>query len=114
MYIKSPNAKILICDEKVILCNIRNGGFVKTSKAYFEYLEMYLDEYGGKINVEDQDNTVKKNTYKLFQELCKIYFYIPVYISDKLTILHGQSDHLSRRFRSLISERDSRRSKSFL
>ena len=37
-----------------------------------------------------------------------------VYISDKLTILHGQSDHLSRRFRSLISERDSRRSKSFL
>ena len=38
----------------------------------------------------------------------------PLYISDKLTILHGQSDHLSRRFRSLISERDSRRSKSFL
>ena len=37
-----------------------------------------------------------------------------LYISDKLTILHGQSDHLSRRFRSLISERDSRRSKSFL
>ena len=31
-----------------------------------------------------------------------------LYISDKLTILHGQSDHLSRRFRSLISERDSR------
>lgn len=77
MYIKSPNAKILICDEKVILCNIRNGGFVKTSKAYFEYLEMYLDEHGGKINVEEQNNTVKKNTYKLFQELCKIYFYIP-------------------------------------
>ena len=39
---------------------------------------------------------------------------IELYISDKLTILHGQSDHLSRRFRSLISERDSRRSKSFL
>ena len=39
---------------------------------------------------------------------------VSVYISDKLTILHGQSDHLSRRFRSLISERDSRRSKSFL
>ena len=37
-----------------------------------------------------------------------------VYISNKLTISHGQSDHLSRRFRSLISERDSRRSKSFL
>ena len=37
-----------------------------------------------------------------------------VYISEELTIPHGQSDHLSRRFGSLISERDSRRSKSFL
>ena len=33
-----------------------------------------------------------------------------LYISDKLTILHGQSDHLSRRFRSPISERDSQQS----
>ena len=39
---------------------------------------------------------------------------VKVYISEELTIPHGQSDHLSRRFRSLISERDSRRSKSFL
>ena len=31
-----------------------------------------------------------------------------LYISNKLTISHGQSDHLSRRFRSLISERYSR------
>ena len=31
-----------------------------------------------------------------------------LYISEELTIPHGQSDHLSRRFRSLISERDSR------
>ena len=31
-----------------------------------------------------------------------------VYISNKLTILHGQSDHLSRRFRSLISKMYSR------
>ena len=30
-----------------------------------------------------------------------------VYISEELTIPHGQSDHLSRRFRSLISERNS-------
>lgn len=37
-----------------------------------------------------------------------------MYITDKLTIPHGQSDHLPRRFRSLISKRDSRRSKSFL
>ena len=37
-----------------------------------------------------------------------------LYISEELTIPHDQSDHLSRRFRSLISERDSRQSKSFL
>ena len=37
-----------------------------------------------------------------------------LYISEELTIPHDQSDHLSRRFRSLISERDSLRSKSFL
>ena len=30
-----------------------------------------------------------------------------LYISEELTIPHGQSDHLSRRFRSLISERNS-------
>ena len=33
---------------------------------------------------------------------------VRVYISNKLTSSHGQSDHLSRRFRSLISERYSR------
>ena len=35
-------------------------------------------------------------------------YWSEVYISNKLTISHGQSDHLSRRFRSLISERYSR------
>ena len=32
---------------------------------------------------------------------------LELYISEELTIPHGQSDHLSRRFRSLISERNS-------
>ncbi len=32
---------------------------------------------------------------------------VSLYISEELTIPHGQSDHLSRRFRSLISERNS-------
>ena len=37
-----------------------------------------------------------------------------MYISEERTIPHEQTDHLSRRFRSLISERDSLRSKSVL
>ena len=30
-----------------------------------------------------------------------------LYITHELIISHGQSDHRSRRFRSLVSERDS-------
>ena len=71
-------------------------------------------------------NTVTKYLYGDYESLCRrnyrsgmdqFYDFIikelsagisrkdVLYISDKLTILHGQSDHLSRRFRSLISER---------
>ncbi len=76
MYIKSPNAKVLVRDERVVLCNIRNGGFVKTSQAYFEYLEKYLEKSHGNFTTDDTDTVVKKNAYKLFQELCRIRFYI--------------------------------------
>lgn len=44
MYMRSPNAKVLVREERVVLCNTRNGGFVKTSEAYFQYLEKYLEE----------------------------------------------------------------------
>ena len=50
----------------------------------------------------------KKYKKLLFDGYLETSDEIVLYISDKLTILHGQSDHLSRRFRSLISERDSR------
>ena len=50
----------------------------------------------------------------LDSDLKEIRIFSRVYISEELTIPHDQSDHLSRRFRSLISERDSLRSKSFL
>ena len=47
----------------------------------------------------------KKYKELLFDGYLETSDEIVLYISDKLTILHGQSDHLSRRFRSLISER---------
>ena len=50
----------------------------------------------------------KKYKELLFDGYLETSDEIVLYISDKLTILHGQSDHLSRRFRSLISERYSR------
>ena len=81
-------------------------------------------KYGKRKGMSFSDWIIKKRTLSIaaviisriaktdFYELeMAIYFRnIPnqLYISDKLTILHGQSDHLSRRFRSLISERYSR------
>ena len=50
------------------------------------------------LNPEGGTANYNFSTYDDYSEL-------GLYISDKLTILHGQSDHLSRRFRSLISER---------
>lgn len=76
MHMKSPNAKVLVREERVVLCNTRNGGFVKTSEAYFQYLEKYLEENNGDFTIEEEDTVVKKNAYKLFQELCRIHFYI--------------------------------------
>lgn len=49
MYMRSPNAKVLVREERVVLCNTRNGGFVKTSEAYFQYLEKYLEENNGDL-----------------------------------------------------------------
>ena len=46
MYMRSPNAKVLVREERVVLCNTRNGGFVKTTEAYFPYL--------GKISGREQ------------------------------------------------------------
>lgn len=70
------------------------------------FRQMYLISILQKLVESDSQKDGQKTFYRWRLSM--------VYISDKLTILHGQSDHLSRRFRSLISERDSRRSKSFL
>lgn len=51
MYMRSPNAKVLVREERVVLCNTRNGGFVKTSEAYFQYLEKYLEENNGDFTI---------------------------------------------------------------
>lgn len=77
MYVKSLNAKVLVREEKVALCNIKNGSFVKTSRSYFEYLEKLLEDNNGEFVVNKKDSIVKRNAYKLFQELCRICFYIP-------------------------------------
>ena len=39
MYMRSPNAKVLVREERVILCNTRNGGFVKPQRLIFSILK---------------------------------------------------------------------------
>lgn len=76
MYIRSPNARVLVRNGKVVLCNTRNGSFVKAPQVYYDYLEMYLKENNGHF-VENEEDIVVRNAYSLFQELCRIRFFVP-------------------------------------
>lgn len=76
MYVKSSNARELVNDTKIILCNTRNGGFVKTSKLYFDYLKEVLAENNGEFVYVGTDEPVRNNMQRLFKELCKIRYYI--------------------------------------
>lgn len=96
--LKSGVTLKLLWQEYVDTC--RDAG--KPPYGYSQYCKLY------------QDYVAKNKLTMHIQHKPGDKLMVDLYISDKLTILHGQSDHLSRRFRSLISERDSRRSKSFL
>lgn len=91
------------------------GGTIK------EMMEAEMDDHLGYQKSERSDNDDYRNGYKRKRvnssygsmeievpQDRKPTFQPQVYISNKLTILHGQSDHLSRRFRSLISKMYSR------
>ena len=72
--------------------------------AVVESIDKKLKQEPGNKQLKKKSKEFKKDILPRKQKYEKSL----VYISDKLTILHGQSDHLSRRFRSLISERYSR------
>ena len=76
-----------------------------------------MEEIQNRITRESRRVELKKILCERLDKLrrnLELYPRQVLYISEELTIPHGQSDHLSRRFRSLISERYSRGSKSFL
>ena len=70
------------------------------AKNFARTRERISDVMGGKILEYEAKTILNQGREEGVQEC--------VYISNKLTILHGQSDHLSRRFRSLISKMYSR------
>ena len=57
---------------------------------------------------EMMSNYLKENNVKVKDGTDVNSIMRDMYISNKLTSSHGQSDHLSQRFRSLIPERYSR------
>ena len=57
---------------------------------------------------EMMSNYLKENNVKVKDGTDVNSIMRDMYISNKLTSSHGQSDHLSRKFRSLIPERYSR------
>ena len=59
-------------------------------------------------NILEQRKRIVERKERSHRLIVKGAEFEKVYISNKLTILHGQSDHLSRRFRSLISKMYSR------
>ncbi len=60
-YIKNPNGRELYDKNQVLLCNIKQGNFLKTNKLYYEYFQMLLQEGQGHIDWEAvTDENVKK------------------------------------------------------
>ena len=70
-----------------------------------------MEEIQNRITRESRRVELKKILCERLDKLrrnLELYPRQVLYISEELTIPHGRSDHLSRRFRSLISEKDSR------
>ncbi len=76
-YIKNPNGRELYDKNQVLLCNIKQGNFLKTNKLYYEYFQMLLQEGQGHIDWEAvTDENVKKNLKYLFSQLVNIGYII--------------------------------------
>ena len=87
-HLLNPNSESIVGYLLYMRSNIEKPDGMSLIYSTYEQNKDYM-----KIDISDGIFIIKKET---------------VYISEELTIPHGQSDHLSRRFRSLISERYSR------
>lgn len=76
--VRNPYARVLNRDERAVLCNIKNGTYLKTSRKYFEVLERILKEDNNLLELKqcEDKNEVCRNILKLYDQLCRIEFYI--------------------------------------
>lgn len=93
MYIKNPYARTLLRGDRIVLCNTKNGAFVRTSAKYYELLEECTKLEEQKIVAKDKK--VEETLKYLFSELCKIDFYIPEKKFDKAFQMSMQIVYLS-------------------
>lgn len=75
MYVKNPYARTLTREKQIVLCNTKTGAFIRTPASYYEELEKCLETEGQRICAEEK-HTEEVIRY-LFEELCKIEYYIP-------------------------------------
>lgn len=76
-YVKNLNTRELYYNDKVLLCNIKNGSYLRVNKFYYQYLEELLIYNEGsfeKVKIEDEE--IDTNIHYLLQELIKIKYYI--------------------------------------
>lgn len=76
--VRNPYTRVLERDGRVVLCNIKNGTFLKTSRKYFEVLDHILKEDNSLSELRqcEKENEVCRNILKLYDHLCQIEFYI--------------------------------------
>lgn len=103
-YIKNPNGKELYSGNQVLLCNIKQGNYLKTNKLYYEYLQLLLQEGEGNIDWEAvTDKNVRKNLNYLFSQLVHIGYMIqegdlPKALEEKYDVIYlSLTDHCNLR-----------------
>lgn len=84
-YIKNPYARELYSEKQVLLCNTKTGGYLKTNRIYYKYLEFLMKKDNGNVEWETiEDDDVKHNMQYLFSELLKIGYIINEKDYDKI------------------------------
>lgn len=76
MYVENPYAKTLLRGEQILLCNTKTGAYVKTKLHYYEIVQACLAENNQELIIQNVSIKVEKTVKYLFQELCKIEYYI--------------------------------------
>lgn len=75
MYKMTSFSKVLTRGNKVILCNVQNGSYIKTNKIYFEEINKIVNRLGSLSVDQLPDNIDKNNAKLLFSKLIEIDFY---------------------------------------